>query len=135
MFLFITWKTFFISLFIIGAVYYILLAAFCYRNEMINLLKGGIKHKKVHPIEDEDTVGLESVVGEVNGILEKAGKQTDKSELLMQLKERLVNFAELRQAYQVALTHYIIQYAKTFCGVAFSEQELEEIFPPTDGEK
>jgi hypothetical protein len=53
----------------------------------------------------------------------------------MQLKERLASFAGLRQpACRVALTNYIVRYAKTFCGVVFSEQELEELSPPDGGE-
>jgi hypothetical protein len=146
MFCFINWGEYFISLAIILAIYYILLVAFCYRKEITRLLKGGTRQQKKNQIENDDIADLEQVVHEVNGILVAAGKEADKSELLVQLKERLANFAGLRQsadakawadrpAYRVVLTNYIIRYAKTFCGVAFSEQELEQLFTPVGGEK
>lgn len=129
MFRFITWGEYFIGLSVVLAVYYILLAAFCYRREIANLIKGGITHQENSTNKNNDIEDLEQVVREVNGILEKAGKEAGKSELLEQLKDRLASFAGLRHpAYRVAITNYIIRYAKTFCGVAFSEEELEEVW-------
>lgn len=135
MFHFITWGEYFISVAIVLAVYYVLLATFCYRREIADLIKGETKRRKKNPIENNGTEDLRQVVREVKGILRKAGKEAGKSELLMQLKERLASFAGLRQpACRVALTNYIVRYAKTFCGVVFSEQELEELSPPDGGE-
>lgn len=127
MFHFITWEEYFISLAIILTVYYILLATFCYRMEIADLVKGGTNYPEKNPVENNGIEDLEKVVREVKGILEKAGKEVDKTELFEQLKQRLANFAGLRQpACRVALTNYITKQAETFCGVVFSEQELEE---------
>jgi hypothetical protein len=146
MFHLISWREYVISLVILLAVYYVVVAAFCYRREIASLMKDKTRQREKNPIENNSIEDLEKVVSEVNGILVAAGKEADKSELLVQLKERLANFAGLRQsadakawadrpAYRVVLTNYIIRYAKTFCGVAFSEQELEQLFTPVGGEK
>lgn len=129
MFHIITWGDYLIGLTVILAVYYVLTAAFCYRREIMNLVKSRTKQRAKNQAEDNGIEDLEKVVREVNGILEKAGKEAGKSELLEQLKDRLASFAGLRQpAYRVALTNYIIRYANTYCGVAFSEEELEEVW-------
>lgn len=146
MFHLISWREYVISLVILLAVYYVVVAAFCYRREIASLMKDKTRQREKNPIENNSIEDLEKVVSEVNGILVAAGKEAGKSKLLTQLKERLANFAGLRQsadakawadrpAYRVALTNYIIRYAKTFCGVAFSEQELEQLFTPIGEEK
>ena len=73
MFHFITWEEYFISVAIVLAVYYILLAMFCYQKEIIGLIKGGTKQQKKNPIENNDIEDLRQVVSEINGIREKAG--------------------------------------------------------------
>lgn len=131
MFSSISWSDYFIGAAITFGCHYFIVIICCYRKEISDLLTGNRNNSsKSSKIGPEDSVEeLEQVVGEVNGILVAAGKEADKSELLEQLKERLASFAGLRRpAYRVALNNYIIRYAKTFCGVAFSEEELEEVW-------
>ena len=124
-----SWGEYFTATVIILAIYYLSVSILFYHREIVGLLRGKGQAVLKHAVnkQEENIDELERTVHDINGILEKAGKETGKSELLTQLKERLASFAGLRQpAYRVAITNYIIRYTKTFCGVAFSEDELEE---------
>lgn len=70
---------------------------------------------------------LEAVVADLKrSVLEQAGKETSKNQLLVQLKQRLANYTGLRQpAFRTALNHFIMQNAKEICGVDFTEKELD----------
>lgn len=71
---------------------------------------------------------LETLVTEIgNSILEKAGKEISKAELLRQLQQRLNNYGGLRQpAFRLALNNFLIEQSENICGVTFSEEELNE---------
>lgn len=131
-----------VSEFVIGVLvflfgWYIAIIAMYYRREFKDFLKGKskAKYQKSEPDDEwepevpETTFEeLEQVVTDIrHSILEVAGKEANKAELLMQLKARLANYSGLRlPAYQIALNNFIIQHAESICGVVFSEQELEE---------
>jgi hypothetical protein len=58
-------------------------------------------------------------------VMDRLGKQTDKSQLLLLLQSRLAKYEGLnRPAYRVAINNSIILDAKEICGVAFSDDEL-----------
>lgn len=86
---------------------------------------------EVNPVKDSPSFdGLEQVLqGIRDGVLEKAGKNADKSELLSALKERLASYDGLRQpAFRIAISRYLEKYAKEICGVGFSVEELEVVW-------
>lgn len=125
----ISWIEYFTGTVITWAFYYFIVAVCFYRREIIGLLAGNKNNpvKAAKADAEEPVEELEGVVYDLNAILGGAGTEADKSDLLSQIKERLASFAGLRQpAYRVAITKYIIGYSKTFCGITFSEEELEE---------
>jgi len=141
MFKTITWSNYATALALLIALWYGIILLAYYRKEIFNLISGKYKiptrKKKQQSKEDlEETADedentfeeLEGIVTDIrHGILEEAGKGAGKEVLLTQLKERLANYGGLRQpAFRVAINNFIIQYAESICGVAFSEDELNE---------
>jgi len=141
MFKSITWSHYATAVAILIALWYgIILLAF-YRRELFNLFSGKykipVRKKKQQSIAEaeEETEAPESTFEELEGIvtdirhsiLEKAGKTATKEALLSELQSRLANYGGLRQpAFRVAINNFIIQYSESICGVAFSEDELNE---------
>jgi hypothetical protein len=141
----ISWSQYLTAVLIVTAGYYIFIGFKFYRKEISELLSG--KWKRSRPIKtEEENKGnkdfsgsynqvmegsfdeLEEVVEDLRrAILEMAGKQTDKDELLSSLKHRLAHYTGLRKsAFRVAINHYIIRQAKETCAVAFTEEELNK---------
>ncbi len=129
----VTWKEYLVALGVLLLLYYLLIGIKYYRKEIKNLLRG----KRARPVfnihseqssEEVSLEELEAVVFDLRyAILEKAGKNTSRQELLRQLSERLANYTGLRKpAYRVAINNAVIRYAKENCGIEFSEEELNE---------
>jgi hypothetical protein len=139
MFTSITWSNYFTALLILAIAWYIIIAIMYYRKEIFNLLQGKYKtpfkkKTKVTPESEESEEDSEHTFDELEGIvtdirhsiLEEAGKEANKAELLKQLQQRLANYGGLRQpAFRMAINNFIIQYGESICGVAFSEDELD----------
>ncbi|SDE88029.1 hypothetical protein SAMN05216464_110165 [Mucilaginibacter pineti] len=139
MFKSITWSNYYTTVFILLALWYVIIILVYFRKEFFNLLNGKYniptRRKKQQtpeeeiPEDQEHTFEeLERIVADIrHSIFEEAGNNISKDELLTQLKQRLVNYGGLRQpAFRVAINNFIIQYAESICGVAFSEDELNE---------
>nr|WP_067054229.1 hypothetical protein [Mucilaginibacter sp. L294] len=136
----ISWTDYFTAVAILAAIWYGIIALAFYRKEISDFLKGKYKfpiRKKANPAEvetnednkeDHSFEELEGIVTDIrHSILEEAGNKANKDELLTQLMNRLANYGGLRQpAFRVALNNFIIQYGESICGVAFSEEELDE---------
>ncbi|PZX51514.1 hypothetical protein LV84_03671 [Algoriphagus ratkowskyi] len=137
----ITWNTYFSTLAIGLAAYYLIIIGLYYKQEFRNLISG--KFKLVNQIRqqekgrhlrrtDENSTDhfeeLEATVAELNGILGKAGQnRTSKDILLSQLLRTLSNHTGLREpAYRVAVINFILENASKYCRIVFSESELEE---------
>jgi predicted dinucleotide-utilizing enzyme len=128
----ISWGTYLESAAILTAIYYTGVATIFYRGEIKALAtaKAGSSEKA-----DRSEAGatdhtaafdnLESLVHEIDSILEQAGIQAAKDQLLPQLKAKLASYGGLRQpAYQAAVFNHIINQAKEICGIRISEEEL-----------
>jgi hypothetical protein len=140
MFKSITWSNYFTAVVILLALWYGIIILVYYRKEVFNLISGKYKlpfkkkqQKAVtadeeEPEQEHTFEELEGIVTDIrHSILEVAGKQASKETLLSQLKSRLAFYGGLRQpAFRVAINNFIIQYAAEICGVAFSEDELNE---------
>jgi hypothetical protein len=139
MFKSITWSNYYTAVFILLALWYIIIILVYFRKELFNLLSGKYKiptRKKKQQASDEEIPEeqehtfeeLEGIVTNIrHSILEETGENTSKGELLTQLKQRLVNYGGLRQpVFRDAINNFIIQYAESICGVVFSEDELNE---------
>ena len=137
----ITWNTYFSTLAVVIAAYYITILVAYYPKEFRSLLSGRINKISQNRQQEEEqdhrrTDGkptdhfdeLEATVAELSGILGKAGqKRTSKETLLLQLIQTLSNHTGLREpAYRVAVINFILENAEKQCRISFSETELEE---------
>ncbi len=128
----VSWEEYLAAVGTLLLLYYLVIGIRYYRKEIKNLLKGKIKtgdntrsEKSAEEISFEE---LEAVVFDLRyAVLDKAGKNTSKPELLRQLAGRLEHYAGLRKpAYRAAINNAIIQHAKDSCGIVFTEEELNE---------
>ena len=134
----ITWGQYLGASSVIIGGYYLIVGGLFYRQEAGALLKGKFLPEKTkiqlknrnEAEEDEAFVELENVVMDIKySVLEKAGINAGKEVILENLKDRLASYDGLRlSAYQIAVNDFIISNAKEMCGVAISEDELEEIW-------
>jgi hypothetical protein len=138
----ITWGHYLTIVIVIIVIWYAVVAVLYYRKEIKDVLKGKYKFPArpgkavVLPDEEEEAYidprssfdELEEIVTDIKtSILEAAGKQASKNELLGQLKTRLAFYGGLRQpAFRMAINNFLIQNSENICGVVFSEQELDE---------
>jgi hypothetical protein len=141
----ISWGNYVTGVIIITAGYYIFIAIKFYRKEISMFISGkwkpslSIKGSSKTNQQEEFSGSynqvmegsfdeLEEVVEDLRrAILEEAGKERGKDEILQMLQDRIAHYSGLRKpAFRVAINHYIIRQAEETCGVAFSEQELDE---------
>lgn len=134
----ITWGEYLAAIAVLTGGYYLVIAGVFYRRGISRVLAGkfsikNLKRSSDQPAtrssEEEVAFGeLEAVVGDLKrSVLEQAGNGVSKSQLLLQLKDRLANYGGLRQpACREAVNEFIIDHAKETCGVVFSEGELDE---------
>lgn len=131
-----TWSDYLSAVAVLVIIYYLVITALYYRSEIKNILSGKFKPgtKKLSDdntasdgMDEADFDKLEAVVADLKrSTLQQAGTNTNKDQLLLQLKQRFANYDGLRRpAFRVAVNHYIIKHAKEICGVAFSEEELD----------
>ncbi|PSK90793.1 hypothetical protein [Taibaiella chishuiensis] len=126
----ITWKTY-LTVVLIAIIIYYLFIGFLHRESIIKMIRK--RQGQNYENEDEVITGfssfdeLEELVNDIrHSILEKAGTEVSKDELLDQLCNRLTHYGGLRQpAYRIAITNFIIQNAETICEISFTKDELE----------
>ncbi|MBK1439809.1 hypothetical protein JHJ32_07430 [Parapedobacter sp. ISTM3] len=130
----ISWGTFIHTVAVISAIYYVIVLALYYRGDLNSLgqRKAAVsarEHGKNEESGDPSNIpidGVQTVLDNIRGVLEQAGKQAGKEGLLNQLHQTLASFDGLRQpAYRNALKNYIIKHAEELCGVGLSGEELE----------
>ena len=127
----ITWKTYLLVIVISIVVYYIIIGSLYYRQQIKKLIKGrGAPGYEAEPEQSGSFSSfdqLEEIVEDIrHSILEKAGKEAGKADLMRQISQRLASYDGLRQpAFRIAITNFIIQNAESICGVTFSEEELD----------
>ena len=127
---FITWGNYIAGSAALLACYYAVVLLAYYRSEIQSLITGSLKQGHSATVADAPEAQfeeLESIVHEIDGILEQAGKEATKDQLLPQLKRKLANYGGLRiPAYRVAVFNHITTQAEELCGVRISAKELEE---------
>lgn len=112
--------------------YYLLIILMFYRDE----LNAFLNHKSLlssEVVEDEkwrdssdQMAELSETVHQINSILNEAGTQPDKAELLDRLKELLSDFAGLNiPAWKVLVYQHIINESSLRCGITINEEELD----------
>lgn len=118
----ITWKQFIIGVASATFLWYVAVILIYYRKELIAFIRRSPGN------EDASYDELEDLVLEIrHSILEEAGKDATKQELVELLKARMVSYSGLRvPVLRDALNNRIIKDAEEICGVSFSEQELEQ---------
>ncbi|RWU08141.1 hypothetical protein [Pedobacter chitinilyticus] len=131
----ITWGQYLMAAAVLITLYYVAVLLIYYRKEMLLRIRDRRATKTETDAWEEKTddsplgelmVDLEGTIEDIAHMLEP-GKQATKQELLNQLRSRVASFGGLgRPGYRYALNNYIIEKARENCGIAFSEQELEQ---------
>lgn len=123
----ISWSAYLESAAVLTAIYYTGVAIVFYRGEIKALLQPKGK-ATTHASGTDQTAAfenLESIVHEIDSILEQAGNQATKDQLLPQLKAKLASYGGLRQpAYRAAVFNHIIKQAEEISGIRISEDDL-----------
>jgi hypothetical protein len=127
----ISWGTYLEAAAISTAIYYAGVAFIFYQKEIKALLQPKAKtagNAATGTTDDTATFeNLESLVHEIDSILEQAGNQATKDQLLPQLKAKLANYGGLRQpAYRAAVFNHIIKQAEEISGVRIRAEDLED---------
>ncbi|WON93769.1 hypothetical protein [Sphingobacterium sp. UGAL515B_05] len=132
----ITWTQYFIAIFSLLIIYYVVYFIRFQRHRYSRFLdkleEDSINEPAEEPIEKEQKEAeellnqLEILVNRIRtGILEKAGTEATKDQILSGLAQEVASFGGLSQpAYQHALNNYIIEHAIRICGVEITEEEL-----------
>ncbi|MGJ1435655.1 hypothetical protein [Sphingobacterium siyangense] len=132
----ITWTQYFIAILSLLIIYYVVYFIRFHRNQYSRFLDkletDSTNEQEEEPIEKEQKKAeellnqLEVLVNRIRtGILEKAGIEATKDQILTGLAEKVASFGGLSQpAYQHALNNYIIEHAIRICGVEITEEEL-----------
>ena len=132
----ISWSTYLTAMAAATASYYIIVGLVYYRKEITGFLnrKTGNTYgtaadgngKTEGEKAKDDLEELEEVVASLRSILDKAGQQAGKEGLISLMNQRLANYGGLRRpAFRNVIRNFIIDWAKTKCGINFSEEELE----------
>lgn len=134
----ITWAQYITVITILLVIYYGMYIYKYYLGNLNNLLNKAEENpdEEIYgfQIDDEKKQAeellnqLEVLVNRIRtGILEKAGTEATKEQLLTEIAQVVVSFGGLSQpAYQHALNNYIIEHAIRICGVEISEEDLEQ---------
>ena len=132
----ITWTQYFIAIFSLLIIYYVVYFIRFQRHRysrFLDKLEDGSSNEPAgEPIEREQKEAeellnqLEILVNRIRtGILEKAGTEATKDQILTDLAKEVASFGGLSQpAYQHALNNYIIEHAIRICGMEITEEEL-----------
>lgn len=126
----ISWSNYLEGAAILLACYYTGVGLIFYRQEITNLLtRTPIPQPAMATTAGDDTASfeaLESIVHGIDSILEQAGPEATKDQLLPQLKQKMASYDGLRRpAYQVAVFNHIIKQAEEINGITILPQELE----------
>lgn len=132
----ISWSSYFLGAAILLGCYYSGVAAFFYRPEIntwLNRNKASSQANTVtqaaEDMSDPSSFGkLEQLVHEIDGILEQAGTNATKDQLLAELIPKLASFGGLRHpAYRVAILKHITAKAEEICGIGIRSEELDQV--------
>lgn len=133
----ITWTQYISVLVIMLIIYYLIYFIRFHRKGYTHLLdkleQGEVTDLEEEEIEKEKNEAeellnqLELLVNRIrSGVLEKAGTEATKDQILEGISKEVASFGGLSQpAYQHALNNYIIEHSMKICGVEISEDDLQ----------
>lgn len=133
----ITWTQYISVLVILLIIYYLIYFIRFHRKGYTRLLdkleQGAVTDLEEEEIEKEKNEAeellnqLELLVNRIrSGVLEKAGTEATKDQILEGISKEVASFGGLSQpAYQHALNNYIIEHSMKICGVEISEDDLQ----------
>lgn len=133
----ITWTQYISVLVILLIIYYLIYFIRFHRKGYTRLLdkleQGEVSDLEEEEIEKEKNEAeellnqLELLVNRIrSGVLEKAGTEATKDQILAGISKEVASFGGLSQpAYQHALNNYIIEHSMKICGVEISEDDLQ----------
>ncbi|MCS4165192.1 hypothetical protein [Sphingobacterium sp. BIGb0116] len=133
----ITWTQYITVLVILLIIYYLIYFIRFHRKGYTRLLdkleQGEVTDLEEEEIEKEKNKAeellnqLELLVNRIrSGVLEKAGTEATKDQILEGISKEVASFGGLSQpAYQHALNNFIIEHSMKICGVEISEDDLQ----------
>jgi len=124
----ITWKSYITAVAVAVCIYYIFILLNSYRSKMKSMILGRQNGQEPGEFIEGGFEELEKLTEKIrHSILEEAGKDASKAELIAQFRHQLANYDGLRQpAFRVALTNFLIQKSESICGITFTSEELNE---------
>lgn len=124
----ITWKSYLTAVAVVVCIYYAFYLILIYRRRMKAMILGAPIGKEQEEHIEGGFEQLEILKEEIHhSILEEVGTDTSKEELIVQFRNRLVNYGGLRQpTLRDALTKFLIQRSESICGITFTKEELEQ---------
>jgi hypothetical protein len=135
----VSWSEFVIAVVALLIIYYLVIGIGYLRGDAAALLSK--LQKKNDPAEgrpeirsdtftggSEGLAELEDIVADLKySVLEKAGRNPNKEELLTGIVKRLRHYSGLgKPAYRVALNNYIIWHTNDLCGITLTDEELHD---------
>lgn len=134
----VSWEQFLTGVSLLLLVYYAVIGYRYFRKDIHIFLSGKLHKRSEGVINDpESSVShpdsfeeLEAIVADLRyAVIERAGKQISKENLLEQLNLRLTGYQGLQKpAFRLAINNAIIVHAKDICGVVLSEYELNSVW-------
>jgi hypothetical protein len=133
----ITWTQYISAMVILLVIYYLIYFIRFHRKGYTRLLdkleQGHVDDLDEEEIKNEQKEAeellnqLELLVNRIrSGVLEKAGTEATKDQILEGISKEVASFGGLSQpAYQHALNNYIIEHSIKICGVEISEDDLQ----------
>ncbi|WP_333624245.1 hypothetical protein [Sphingobacterium siyangense] len=133
----ITWTQYISAMVILLVIYYLIYFIRFHRKVYTRLLdkleQGHVDDLDEEEIKNEQKEAeellnqLELLVNRIrSGVLEKAGTEATKDQILEGISKEVASFGGLSQpAYQHALNNYIIEHSIKICGVEISEDDLQ----------
>ncbi|MDR2272015.1 MAG: hypothetical protein LBF27_14010 [Sphingobacterium sp.] len=124
----ITWKSYLSAVAAMVIIYYAFYLIFFYRRSLKAKFQGTKLGKGSDQYSEGSILDLDMLTEEIrHSILEAAGKEVSKEELIVQFRHRLANYDGLSQpAVQHAINNFLIPASESICGVTFSDHELNQ---------
>lgn len=142
MFSSISWQVYLLIMTSAAAIYYLVIGAVFYKQELTDLLSGKtqmrsrLRNENAESQEPEPQYAnpgpsvqnqLESKLGEIEALLRQAPSEIDKAGLITLVNSALVDYEGMsRDLDQRAISFYVPIKTKEICGVSLSAEELIE---------
>ena len=125
----ISWAAYWYTLAVILSIYYVAVALFYYRTELVQLFQGRRAEVAAQDIDNGERI-VQSVIDELNAFFEEAKKtKWVKNELLFALQKLLIKYSSIRDSiYKESINNLIIVQSQNICSVHFNDEEINHVW-------